>query len=162
MEIKIQGLQELITKLDANALLGPPLRIAFQRSALMLESMAKQITPVDTGRLRSSITHSIDSRPVPLWGQTGTKTYYAPFVEFGTKPHWPPLSAMQPWARRHGFPEGQTGAFLVARAIATRGTIKRFGYKGAGMFKGALEAGGGKVQSMFDRAAREIEELWGR
>ena len=48
------------------------------------------------------------------------------FVEFGTSPHFPPLAAMQPWARRHGFPPGNAGAYLVARAIAQHGTKGRF------------------------------------
>lgn len=45
---------------------------------------------------------------------------YAAAVEYGTKPHFPPISAIEPWAERHGIP-----AFLVARKIAREGTEPR-------------------------------------
>jgi hypothetical protein len=48
--------------------------------------------------------------------RVGSNVKYAPFQELGTRPFWPPLSALETWAKRHG-----TSAFLVARAIATRG-----------------------------------------
>ena len=46
------------------------------------ESYAKQLCPVDTGRLRNSITHQqIDAKTEVI----GTNVKYAPFVELGTK-----------------------------------------------------------------------------
>jgi len=156
MEFKVVGLEKLVAKLDSNALLGPPLRKAFADAVLLLERESKRRAPVDTARLRSSITHAVDTRTVPLWGKVGTDVHYAPYVEFGTRPHWPPFSALQPWARRHGFPPGRAGAFLVARVIAARGTkARRF-------FRNAFEANLGRVQGFFGRAARGIEEIWGR
>jgi hypothetical protein len=156
MEFRIIGLEKLLKKLDGNALLGPPLRKAFMNAVLLLERESKQRAPVDTGRLRSSITHAIDTRPVPLWGSVGSKVHYAPYVEFGTKPHSPPLAALQPWARRHGFGPGTAGAFLVARVIAARGT------KARRYFRGALESAVSRIQGYFDVAARAIEEMWGK
>lgn len=46
------------------------------------ETYAKKICPVDTGRLRASITHQVaqDGRSVDV----GTNVNYAPFVELGT------------------------------------------------------------------------------
>lgn len=46
---------------------------------------------------------------------------YAVFVEEGTRPHWPPIKALQGWADRHDIP-----VFMVARAIALRGTKPRY------------------------------------
>jgi hypothetical protein len=55
-------------------------------------------------------------------GVVGSNLVYAPYQETGTRPFWPPLSALQVWARRHG-----TSAYVVARAIARRGIKpKRF------------------------------------
>jgi HK97 gp10 family phage protein len=47
---------------------------------LTAEKYAKQIVPVDTGRLRNSITHEVDGKEVYI----GTNVEYAPPVEYGT------------------------------------------------------------------------------
>ena len=44
------------------------------------EANAKEICPVDTGRLRNSITHTQDGDNAYI----GTNVEYAPYVEFGT------------------------------------------------------------------------------
>ena len=58
------------------------LKDVVNESALMIESGAKQLAPVDTGRLRSSI--QIFANEDGLSYDIGTKTNYAVFVEFGT------------------------------------------------------------------------------
>jgi len=81
--------------------------------------------PQDTGNLRSAFKWQTQ-------GMTGTLYVdpdiapYAVYVNQNpgdpdrTMPHWPPISALQGWADRHGIP-----VFLVARAISKRGT-KRY------------------------------------
>ena len=57
---------------------------ALNKKALRIVRQAKQLAPVDTGRLRSSITAELirsDGRPKDV---VGTNVEYAPFVEFGT------------------------------------------------------------------------------
>lgn len=109
-------------------------------------------TPVDTGRLRSSIgPRFMDDG---LTGEVGTNVKYAPHVEFGTRPHWPPLSAMQPWASRHGFPKGKQGAFMVARSISRKGTPPRR------MFQAGLAASKPYIDSRAAQALDEMEKLW--
>ena len=44
------------------------------------ETYAKQETPVDTGRLRNSISHTVDGEAAYI----GTNVEYAPYVELGT------------------------------------------------------------------------------
>lgn len=53
------------------------------RRTIQVEGAAKRLCPVDTGRLRSSISHelALDSG---LVGRVGTNVEYAPFVELGT------------------------------------------------------------------------------
>ena len=46
------------------------------------ESYAKQNCPVDTGRLRNSITHAQEDEDTEV---IGTNVEYAPFVELGTR-----------------------------------------------------------------------------
>ena len=48
---------------------------------LTAEGYAKKDTPVDTGRLRNSIAHAVESDAAYI----GTSTSYAPFVELGAR-----------------------------------------------------------------------------
>lgn len=47
---------------------------------LVAEGHAKELCPVDTGRLRNSISHATDGEAVYI----GTNVEYAPYVELGT------------------------------------------------------------------------------
>lgn len=85
-------------------------------------NQSKRYCPVDTSRLRNSIRQASYASSQGFYVMVGTDVKYALYVHEGTKPHFPPPSAMQPWARRHGFPPGRGGGFLVARAISQRGT----------------------------------------
>jgi HK97 gp10 family phage protein len=53
-----------------------------RRTAFAIEARAKQLCPVDTGRLRNSITTDITG---PGSATVGTNVVYAPFQEFGTR-----------------------------------------------------------------------------
>lgn len=57
------------------------------RRAIRVESRAKQLCPVDTGRLRSSITWRIVFGLGGLNAVVGTNVAYAVFVHEGTAPH---------------------------------------------------------------------------
>ena len=48
---------------------------------LTAEGYAKKDTPVDTGRLRNSISHATDDEAAYI----GTNVEYAPYVELGTR-----------------------------------------------------------------------------
>ena len=48
---------------------------------LTAEGHAKKETPVDTGRLRNSISHAVEDRAAYI----GTNVEYAPYVELGTR-----------------------------------------------------------------------------
>lgn len=61
---------------------------ALEEVGLVAEGYAKKACPVDTGRLRNSITHQV--RPSEKSVYIGTNVEYAPYVELGTsrmKPH---------------------------------------------------------------------------
>ena len=55
-----------------------------QRRALQVDRAAKRNCPVDTGRLRSSITNEIGQDGEGLVAVIGTNVEYAPYVELGT------------------------------------------------------------------------------
>lgn len=58
---------------------------ALERCGLEAESYAKDLSPVDTGRLRNSISHKTDDDNAYI----GTNLEYAPYVELGTGKYYP-------------------------------------------------------------------------
>lgn len=110
----------------------PYLEAGMRASAEAAAAQAKILAPVDTGRLRASITGAAQWRGVvELVGVVGSNVQYAPYVEYGTGTlaegeggkggaHFPPPAALDRWARRHHMPSG----FVVARAIARRGGLR--------------------------------------
>lgn len=72
----------------------------------------------DTGfLLRSGQQPTVTSEGVVEWGYTAP---HAPYVEFGTPPHWPPIEPLLGWARR--VLGDESAAYAVQRAIAENGT----------------------------------------
>jgi len=55
---------------------------ALERCGEQAEGYAKDLTPVDTGNLRNSITHQVDEGESAVY--IGTDVEYAPYVELGT------------------------------------------------------------------------------
>jgi HK97 gp10 family phage protein len=68
------GFAELLSKVKADV----------ERRSLRVEGAAKGLAPVDTGRLRSSITHEVEVQGAEVVGRIGTNVEYAIFQEFGT------------------------------------------------------------------------------
>lgn len=58
---------------------------ALQQAVTRVDRAAKMNCPVDTGRLRSSITNRVGVEGGGLVGIVGTNVEYAPYVEFGTR-----------------------------------------------------------------------------
>lgn len=62
--------------------------IALEECGLVAEGYAKRLCPVDTGRLRNSISHTVGDFVCYI----GTNVEYAPYVELGTsKTHAQPF-----------------------------------------------------------------------
>lgn len=154
---EIRGLKEMQRNLEKAAadLHGSPVVEAMRDSTLLVERDTKQnlvgyqspsIGGVNTGRLRASITPQVTGNAsIELRGVVGSNVTYAPFVEFNTRPHWPPFAALEVWAQRH-----HTTAFLVARAISRRGTI------GKHYLQKAFDGNKGKIEARFIKAVAEI------
>lgn len=54
---------------------------ALEKVGLVAEGYAKRLCPVDTGRLRNSITHAMEGSEAVV---IGTNVEYGPYVELGT------------------------------------------------------------------------------
>lgn len=91
------------------------IKMAVRDASRSVQEGAKKRVPVDLGNLKSSI--DIQYLNGGLTGIIGPKEEYGLYVEFGTKPHFPPISAITGWANRRNIPP-----FLVAKKIAEKGT----------------------------------------
>lgn len=69
----------------------------------------------DLGFLANSII--VDLSIDKMIAEVGPTAAHGIYVEFGTKPHFPPLDALEGWARRHGI----DSAWPIAKAISERG-----------------------------------------
>ena len=122
MSVTIRGLVEAQEKMEqmVTDLRGAPMLRAMRDCTLLVQRDAKVNAPVDTGRLRASITPEVRSTGKSVQGVVGSNVAYAAAVEFGSRPNWVPISALNRCARRKGI-----NAYAVQRAIAKRGTKPR-------------------------------------
>ncbi len=126
----VKGLEKTKRKLEQTAKdqRGVHMVKAYQKSVLILVRSLKILSPVDTGRLRSSWTGQVSQRrgrTKGLRGVAGTNVKYAPFMNFGTgtfagkKRHIVSAEHVRQWARRH-----KANPYAVANAITRRGGLK--------------------------------------
>lgn len=155
-DVTVKGLKELQRKIEKEIreLHGDPMLDAVRDAAMMVEGAAKKnlvgyrdpiVGGVDSGRLRASITPEVRGSGNVVMGVVGSNLTYAPHVEYGTGPHWPPIKALETWARRHG-----TSAYVVARAIARRGTY------GKAFLQKAFYTSRDRIIARIQRAVKEI------
>ena len=90
------------------------LQVAAERTV----NRAREKVPVDTGNLRANIRVE-RPREYQRVVHTG-EAEYAPYVEFGTGPHFPPIAPLRRWAY-HKLGD-ERAAYAIARAIARAGT----------------------------------------
>lgn len=60
-----------------------PVAKEVERRAIRVEAAAKRLCPVDTGRLRASITHELGKDGEGIVGRVGTNVDYGIHVELG-------------------------------------------------------------------------------
>ncbi len=118
LSVTIEGLDKVQAMFSkAPELITSEMKNAIQRALILLQASARQFVARDTSQLGESIKPKMINA---LYGELNVESKYGVFVHEGTAPHWPPIEAIEPWARRHGIPP-----FLVARSIAQKGTPAR-------------------------------------
>jgi len=155
IDVEVKGLIELQAKMEQMVadLHGPPVLNAMRDSALMVERDAKINAPVDTGRLRASIVPEIVAGADQIWGIVGSNVTYAASVEYGSRPHMPPIEPLAAWVRRHHI--GEAGyeygiAMLIAWKIAAHGT------KARPYLEPAFQKNEAAIRNKFDQAIEVI------
>ena len=105
IDIEIQGLKETQKEMEriVTDLRGEPFLNGMRRATLLVQRDAKKKAPVDTGRLRTSITPEVRWQGNTAIGVVGSDVKYAPFVELGTRPHFVPAKYIGVWTSRHGL-----------------------------------------------------------
>lgn len=83
---------------------------ALEEIGLAAEGYAKRACPVDTGNLRNSITHAVESGEDAVY--VGTNVEYAPYVEMGTR-----RTAAQPFLRPAATEHGSTYRAILKRNL---------------------------------------------
>ena len=78
-EITVDNTEKVESGIDA------AIARALEKIGLKVERYAMGLCPVDTGRLRNSITHSVEKGQNCVY--IGTNVEYAPYVELGTSHH---------------------------------------------------------------------------
>ena len=119
IKVEIEGLDELQRKLNS-PFAAKPARNFLNRGTLLIQRAARENVHSDRGRLVDSIDREIDTALLPLWGKVGSDLDYAPYVEFGTGPHMPPVAPLEAWAaqglrhRTRHLAQRHGGAALLA------------------------------------------------
>ena len=150
IDLEVKGLIEARRKQEQmiRDVRGAPILNAMRDATLLVTRDAKINAPVDTDRLRASITPEIRTMGDEIVGVVGSNVAHAPYMEFGTAPHFPPVGALDIWAERHGG----ANAFLIARAISRSGLAARK------FLQKAFESNKDRIIKRFDRALNEIVE----
>ena len=157
LRIEIRGLEDMQRKLKGGGrLLSRPMRRGLERIGGAGELIAKREVPVDTGDTRRFLTHQVDKKNPPEFVRIGSDKEVARFVhgdfdetKSRSRPHFPPIKALEGWARRHGIP-----VFALQRAIGRRGTpFHPFLPRTMGKLQGI-------VRSTMSKVASDVERLW--
>jgi len=85
VSVEVEGLEEAQAKAEqvARDLRGPPFLQGMRDATLIVTRDAKVNAPVDTGRLRASITPEVRPHGPTVQGVVGSNVTYAPYQELG-------------------------------------------------------------------------------
>ncbi|MFG0603478.1 hypothetical protein ACF8PL_25170 [Delftia sp. WSY_4] len=125
-------------------------------ATLLVQREWQENLPRASGLTAASIASDVFSTPAGVLGIVGSSQPSALFVELGTKPHMPPVAAMEPWVKAvlgvQDPKEIKRVAWLVARKIARVGTPAQYPMARAAQ---STEA---QIVAMFERAAAKVAE----
>jgi len=156
----IEHFEELMR--EAPAILDQHLSVADAGAVAQLEAAVKLGTPSCYGTLVNSIFGAPADAPLHggVVGVSPPADVYGAAVEYGTRPHFPPPSALVLWVKkRFGLDDPkaiESAAWAVARAMSKRGT------PGAHMFERAIESEQANIQAIYgvavDSAFGELQQ----
>lgn len=135
------------------AIMEKALDDALEDLARRVEAGAKKAAPKHTGHLQRSIGVR---KPRKLAREVGSGLEYAPFVEFGTRPHWPPYAPIRDWVWLNRGKFGVSSKRDVNRiAVFVQRKIARSGTRPKPYFKPAWDAMVSDAKTVITQYARE-------
>lgn len=72
-------------------------------SSEICQKTAKDLANSDLGDLKSEIISTVKETKTWITGDVLSAAEYSSALEFGTVPHYPPVSGIEGWAQRHGW-----------------------------------------------------------
>jgi len=155
------------------------LTASYKEAGLFVEGEVAKKTPVNTGRLRKSISSRVRGTGFRQYGQVFSPLEYSRYIEEGQLPHLPPEKPIMLWvSRKLSAVKAKLKAMLVGtpgvtikmpaqkmkrKAVwAIRSKIAKVGTKGVHMFKKVFDAPltGKTVRDIFFRnTTRFIQKL---
>lgn len=130
------------------------LRAATRLSIGIAKEEVAARTPTSSGNLLKGWRTRLTGQNVSLRGELYNVRGYVQPVEKGSRPHWPPVGALDAWVRRTlGVSGAEVArvAFLVSRKIAQRGTRAR------NMVRDGVRAARGPMRALFLEATARIK-----
>lgn len=150
--LTLEGDQALSRKIQPSRLLGSPSHTLMANIGAAARDDIRDETPVGvTGDLKASIDFQIDSASVSEWVRVGSNLDYATYVHEGTRPHWPPIAAITPWALMKGIPPGALAASIARKGTRANPFVKR-----------GFAQTESRMGYLLNRMARDIETRFGR
>ena len=145
--------------LDAPEFTRKVLNATMTEATLLVESEVKENIPRVTGVSANSIASDVISSPAGVLGVVASSQASVVALELGTRPHMPPIAALEPWVKAvlgiREPKEIKSVAFLVARKIARVGTEPKK------PFAKAAASTQAQVLAMFERAAQQVVDHLG-
>lgn len=122
--IKIEGLEKTLARFDIKKF-EPQIQQSFDNFGLRVELGAKQLVPVDEGKLKGSIFHETGR----LSSTVGASADYAAFQEFGTRKFAAAYIATLPadWQKFAAQYKGGGGGTFEDFVMSLMGWCKRHG-----------------------------------
>ena len=153
IKVDLKGLEALTKRYPEASATARRNRLT--EALLLLERAIKRLTPEGAGpiHIRDTIFQRLEMRGESAWGMVGTPAIYGESLEYGTKPHFPPVAPIRFWVEKKlglSGKDAQSAAFCIARAISRRGT------KGAKMFGKGFETNEARVISILERIPEDI------
>ena len=145
--------------LDAPEFTQKVLKVTMTEAVKLVQAEVLDSIPLVTGISAKSITSDIISSPAGVLGVVASSQASVVALELGTRPHMPPVAALEPWVKAVlGISEPKeikSVAFLVARKIARVGTEPKK------PFAKAAASTQAQVLAMFEQAAQQVVDHLG-
>ena len=163
MKNGVGGFNKFHRRMELNALASVALRNFFSEYGQTVVTKAKKTAPRWKGNLRGSLTFKhINTMGFPMGIDLFSRSPYALFVHGNfkanlnlkepwsrSKPHYPPISALQEWADDHDI-----SPYVVQKAIGEKGTPL------IPFFKIAINDSEVEKKALLAGTALKIETTW--